>query len=70
MASSSSSSRSRILFGAMEVTWSVFEHLGLETGQMGTRTNGTRTNGSGLRLGQGNNCPGPICPRITWSAVR
>ena len=26
------------------------------------RTSGSRTNGSGL--GQGNNCPGPICPRI------
>ena len=25
---------------------------------------GIRTNGSGLGLGQGNNCPGPICPRI------
>ena len=31
---------------------------------MDTRTNGSRTNGSGLGLGQGNNCPGPICPRI------
>ena len=32
--------------------------------QMSTRTNWFRTNGSGLRLGQGNNRPGPICPRI------
>ena len=28
-------------------------------------SNGSRTNRSGLGLGQGNNCPGPICPRIT-----
>ena len=52
----------------------VFEHLGpvqdkwapgqMGPGQMGTRTSGSRTNGSGLGLAQGNNCPGPICPRI------
>ena len=29
---------------------------------------GTRTNGSGL--GQGNNCPGPICPRMVNIADR
>ena len=35
---------------------------------MGTSTNGSRTKESGLGLGQRNNCPGPICPRITNTA--
>ena len=41
-----------------------FRTFGSQTGQMDTRTNGSRTNGLGLGLGQGNNCPGPIYPRI------
>ena len=36
------------------------------SGKMGSRMNGSRTNRSGL--GQGNNCPKPICPRITNTA--
>ena len=40
--------------------------IGSRTEEMGTRTNGSRTNRSGLS--QGNNCPGPICPRITNTA--
>ena len=42
-----------------------FRTIGSWTGKMGTKTNGSRTNGSGL--GQRNNCPGPICPRIIQS---
>ena len=50
----------------------VFEQLGhgqdkWAPAQMGSAKMGTRTNGSG-QIGQGNNCPGPICPRITNTA--
>ena len=38
------------------------------TSTNGFRTNGSRTNRSGLGLDQGNNCAGPICPRITNTA--
>ena len=38
-------------------------------GQVGSGQMGTRTNGSGLELGQGNNCPGPICPRIVETGL-
>ena len=49
----------------------VFEQLGpgqdkWAPAQMGSGKMGTRTNRSGL--GQGNNCPGPICPGITNTA--
>ena len=52
-----------------------FWTIGSRTEKMGTRTdgyriNGSRTNGSGLGLGQGNNCPEPICSRIILTTLQ